>query len=192
MFSQLLGCAVLCGRLIQGLNTNWMFLYRPIELIWKWASLGLLVFLHHRLNSNHRQLLTTGSRRRMAQRIIRLRQWPPAFHHHHCHFLSPLNHLHLFLSSHTVLLPPETGCNRQRSASTVPLAHRNVHYRSRGLRFPNAPAPDELGPSDASSDSDDDPSRKSRNQKKREARRAVQWGMDLASFSTPQIRRILR
>lgn len=34
--------------------------------------------------------------------------------------------------------------------------------------------------------------KKSRNEKKREARRAVKWGIDLASFSTPQIKRILR
>ncbi|XVE94549.1 hypothetical protein REPUB_Repub02eG0018200 [Reevesia pubescens] len=33
---------------------------------------------------------------------------------------------------------------------------------------------------------------KSRNQKKREAKRAIRWGIDLASFSTPQIKRILR
>lgn len=39
------------------------------------------------------------------------------------------------------------------------------------------------------SDSD---AKKSRNEKKREAQRAVRWGMDLASFSTPQIKRILR
>jgi hypothetical protein len=33
---------------------------------------------------------------------------------------------------------------------------------------------------------------RSRNEKKRDARRAVQWGMELAKFSTPQIKRILR
>lgn len=38
----------------------------------------------------------------------------------------------------------------------------------------------------------DGPEKKSRNEKKREARRAVRWGMDLASFSAPQIKRILR
>lgn len=129
----------------------------------------------------------------MAQLILRLRQWPPTFHHHHFRFLSPLDHLHLYLPSHTVPLPQETGCNRQPYATTVPSARRNIHYGSRGLRLPNASGPYELGSSDSSSDSDNDPfSRKSRNQKKREARRAVQWGMDLASFSNPQIKRILR
>ncbi|KAK3231844.1 hypothetical protein Dsin_003725, partial [Dipteronia sinensis] len=39
------------------------------------------------------------------------------------------------------------------------------------------------------SDSD---SKKSRNQRKREARLPVRWGMQLAAFSTPQIKRILK
>jgi len=34
--------------------------------------------------------------------------------------------------------------------------------------------------------------KKSRNDMKREARQAVRWGMDLASFSTPQIKLILK
>ncbi|KAK4753437.1 hypothetical protein SAY87_022235 [Trapa incisa] len=129
----------------------------------------------------------------MAQLILRLRHWPSAFHHHHhfC-FLFPLDHLHLFIPSQTVLFPQDTRCYRQQSTATVPSARRNISYRFGGLRVPNTPAPYELGSSDTSSDSDDEPSWKSRNQKKREARRAVQWGMDLASFSTPQIRRILR
>ncbi|MCI25244.1 hypothetical protein A2U01_0046434, partial [Trifolium medium] len=37
-----------------------------------------------------------------------------------------------------------------------------------------------------------DPSIKSRNELKREAKRAVKWGMDLSSFNPPQIKRILR
>lgn len=69
-------------------------------------------------------------------------------------------------------------------------ARRNVQNRSRGLRFLNAPTPSDLQDDGGTySDSDD---QKSRNQSKREARRAVRWGMDLASFSTPQIKRILR
>ncbi|OWM80924.1 uncharacterized protein LOC116198755 isoform X2 [Punica granatum] len=124
----------------------------------------------------------------MAQLIRPLRQWPPRFQHYRYRSSSPLNHLHVLLSSHTALSPTETGCNRQRFASTVPSALR----RSRALRLPKAPAPYEFRESDSSSDSDDDPSRKSRNQKKREARRAVLWGMDLASFSAPQIKLILR
>jgi hypothetical protein len=66
-----------------------------------------------------------------------------------------------------------------------------------GLRHPRAlrPAVRPL-PSDAE-DTDDDPDagavsfKKSRNELKREARRAVKWGMDLANFSPTQIKRIL-
>ncbi|PKA51050.1 hypothetical protein AXF42_Ash007707 [Apostasia shenzhenica] len=37
-----------------------------------------------------------------------------------------------------------------------------------------------------------DPTKKGRNELKREARRAVRWGMDLATFSSLQIKRLLR
>lgn len=43
---------------------------------------------------------------------------------------------------------------------------------------------------DSATDSDSD-DKKSRNQKKRDARRAVRWGMQIAAFSTPLIKRIL-
>ncbi|KAL3733314.1 hypothetical protein ACJRO7_022787 [Eucalyptus globulus] len=66
----------------------------------------------------------------------------------------------------------------------VPSAHLDVHHRPCGLRFPNCP------PS-YGSDSDSD-AQKSLNQKKREARCDVPWGMELASFSHPQIKRFLR
>lgn len=45
---------------------------------------------------------------------------------------------------------------------------------------------------DDGSDSDGSGARRSRNERKREARRAVRWGMDLATFSPSQIKRILR
>ncbi|XP_066387780.1 uncharacterized protein [Miscanthus floridulus] len=70
-----------------------------------------------------------------------------------------------------------------------------------GLRHPRAfrPAGRPL-PSDAEDTDDPDAGagagaavsfKKSRNELKREARRAVKWGMDLANFSPPQIKRIL-
>lgn len=78
----------------------------------------------------------------------------------------------------------------------VPSSHREVHYRPRGLKFPNSSAPEAYDPREggdggSGSESDSD-GKKSRNQKKREARRAVRWGMELASFSNPQIKHILR
>ncbi|KAJ4833110.1 hypothetical protein Tsubulata_034297 [Turnera subulata] len=75
-------------------------------------------------------------------------------------------------------------------------SHRGVHVRSRAARVAaalasHAPSDFEDGGSGSLSESDSE-SKKSRNQKKREAQRAVNWGMQLASFSTPQIKRILR
>ncbi|WOL09696.1 hypothetical protein Cni_G18449 [Canna indica] len=53
-----------------------------------------------------------------------------------------------------------------------------------------------LAPRLSDGDGDSEPDapgvKRSRNELKREARRAVRWGMDLAMFSTPQIKRILR
>ncbi|XP_008788391.2 UPF0307 protein BPP3887 isoform X2 [Phoenix dactylifera] len=58
----------------------------------------------------------------------------------------------------------------------------------RGLRPLGAPVPE-----DDDTDSDAPPTaKKSRNELKREARRAVQWGMELSTFSPPQIKRVLR
>ncbi|KAK9151824.1 hypothetical protein Syun_010133 [Stephania yunnanensis] len=47
---------------------------------------------------------------------------------------------------------------------------------------------------DSKFDTDDecDGEKKSRNQKKREAKRAVKWGMELATFTAPQIKQILK
>ncbi|RLN08017.1 hypothetical protein C2845_PM11G11900 [Panicum miliaceum] len=71
---------------------------------------------------------------------------------------------------------------------------------SPGLRHPRALRPTGPLPADAAEDADEpdagdgaaEPFKKSRNALKREARRAVQWGMDLAKFPPPQIKRILR
>lgn len=63
-------------------------------------------------------------------------------------------------------------------------------------RHPRALRPTGPLPSDATEDTDDPDAgdvafKKSRNELKREARRAVHWGMDLAKFSPQQIKRIL-
>ncbi|KAL8088526.1 uncharacterized protein LOC141695084 isoform X2 [Apium graveolens] len=65
---------------------------------------------------------------------------------------------------------------------------RSVHFRSRGLRFPNG----SVESSEFADTTDNDSDFKSRNEKKREARRAVRWATDLAAFSPAQIKRILR
>ncbi|OEL25426.1 hypothetical protein BAE44_0013553 [Dichanthelium oligosanthes] len=69
---------------------------------------------------------------------------------------------------------------------------------SPGLRHPRALRPTGPLPVDAAEDTDDPDTTgdatfmKSRNALKREARRAVKWGMDLAKFPPQQIKRILR
>ncbi|XP_056173162.1 uncharacterized protein LOC115675038 [Syzygium oleosum] len=121
----------------------------------------------------------------MAHLVRPLRQWP-RFHRHHGLPLSPYpSSLSRFgTTSHHHHLHPRHSL----VFILVPSSRREVHYRPRGLRFPNsAPAYDPR-----EGDGSDSDSEKSRNQKKREARRAVRWGMELASFSNPQIMRILR
>lgn len=67
-------------------------------------------------------------------------------------------------------------------------------FRARVLR-PSGPLTAEDDPADdddAAAVSAGAPVKKSRNELKREARRAVRWGMELANFSLPQIQRVLR
>uniref|UniRef100_A0A9I9CHP9 Uncharacterized protein n=1 Tax=Cucumis melo TaxID=3656 RepID=A0A9I9CHP9_CUCME len=120
----------------------------------------------------------------MSHMVRALRQWPPMLQKHCCGCA-----VHHFLS----LSPPWVAkriYSRRLSLATVHSARREVQYESKGLRLSKAPA---LAKSqeDESINDDDSDVRKSRNQLKREARRAVQWGMDLATFSTSQIKRIL-
>ncbi|TKY50763.1 Ribosome-associated, YjgA [Spatholobus suberectus] len=113
----------------------------------------------------------------MTQQVLRpLRQWP-WLHHRTCVTL-PLHHHH---HHHHLLTPPP------HPTKTPPTSHRfsltTLASSRPSLRAPNSPLPNP----------DPDPeANKSRNELKREAKRAVKWGMDLASFSAPQIKRILR
>ncbi|KAG6432031.1 hypothetical protein SASPL_103604 [Salvia splendens] len=68
---------------------------------------------------------------------------------------------------------------------------RQVHSRARALKLRDSPPFSDANESgDELSDGGD--VKKSRNERKREARRAVRWGMDLANFSPSQIKRIVR
>ncbi|XP_073134613.1 uncharacterized protein [Henckelia pumila] len=69
---------------------------------------------------------------------------------------------------------------------------RAVHFRFGAVRLRDVPLPYDAEDSDGASSSDSGETFKSRNDRKREARRAVRWGMELASFSPPQIKRIIR
>ncbi|KAI5353697.1 hypothetical protein L3X38_006591 [Prunus dulcis] len=109
------------------------------------------------------------------------RQWP-VLQQHCCTF-------HHLLYSPLLPVTTKTGSHRF-SLTKVHLATRGVHKLLRGLR-PSDYQDANIGSSGSGSDSDS-VTYKSRNELKRHARRAVRWAMDLSSFSTPQIKRILR
>lgn len=81
---------------------------------------------------------------------------------------------------------------RPLTSPSILIHRKNLHLpRSRGLRPADAPLPSEVSQRDSESDSSD-AAWKSRNEKKREARRGVRWAMQLADFNESQIKRILR
>ncbi|XP_022766534.1 uncharacterized protein LOC111311419 [Durio zibethinus] len=122
----------------------------------------------------------------MARLIRPLRQWPQLQQHQRCCSRTTLDR---FLYPPLPTLSTETLSHCFFFATSTTF-RGNAGHRPRGVRLPNAPSPSDVQEGETS-DSESDV-KKSRNQKKREARRAVRWGMDLASFSTPQIKRILR
>ncbi|CAA2958319.1 Hypothetical predicted protein [Olea europaea subsp. europaea] len=112
--------------------------------------------------------------------LIQLQRW-----HHHCSAGAVFYHIlnHHFRS-------PRSS-NELLFFTVFPSINHRLHFRSRALKQRDFPSPS--GSNDSGSDSDSsDIMKKSRNEKKREARRAVRWGMELASFSPLQIKRILR
>lgn len=113
-----------------------------------------------------------------------LMNWPRW--HHYLYLRASF--IHLVQSQSTLF----STCNVRRppSFTASPSAFRQAHFRS-GAALKSRESPLPLDPSESDSDSDGK-IRKSRNEKKREARRAVRWAMDLAKFSPPQIKRILR
>ncbi|CAI0382640.1 unnamed protein product [Linum tenue] len=127
-------------------------------------------------------------------RPLHLQQWPQLNNHHCCRSRPSLHHL-LTLSTSTI------NCCKAApqflSCTTAPFSSsRSVHTRARarGPRFANAPRSAEVDEKEGeagSSDSDSD-GKKGRNERKREARRAVLWAMELAALSPLQIKRVLR
>lgn len=123
----------------------------------------------------------------MARLVRPLMQWPKL--RQQCCHRAPLNYFFSSFLRRTPIATEETT-SLSFSATSAPSSHGNVHNRLRALKPRNAPLLNSHE-DDSATDSDSD-DKKSRNQKKREARRAVRWGMQIASFSTPQIKRILR
>ncbi|CAN4093996.1 unnamed protein product [Withania somnifera] len=121
----------------------------------------------------------------MAHLVKPLMNWPKW--HHYIYVRASFIHL-----AQSPLPLSFTNNVRQPPLFTAssPSASRLPHFRSGdALKSREYPLP--LDPSESESDSDGK-IRKSRNEKKREARRAVRWAMDLAKFSPPQIKRILK
>ncbi|KAK9165158.1 hypothetical protein Scep_000349 [Stephania cephalantha] len=98
------------------------------------------------------------------------------------HLLSPIIAIKTVVRDH-----------RRFSFSSISSSRRGIDFRSQSLKLRQNPVH-----SDTNEDEDEDeseselPTKKSRNQKKREAKRAVKWGMDLATFTAPQIKQILK
>ncbi|KAM0950390.1 hypothetical protein DsansV1_C04g0040911 [Dioscorea sansibarensis] len=83
---------------------------------------------------------------------------------------------------------PSSSADRHRLPFSTSPSPRSSSPRTRGLRLPGPPgSDDDLDGSDSNASP-----KKSRNEKKREARRAVRWGMELSAFPAPQIRRVLK
>ncbi|KAM3341649.1 hypothetical protein P3S68_026615 [Capsicum galapagoense] len=117
----------------------------------------------------------------LVKPLLNLPKW-----HHYLYLRASFVHLiqqqsPLFSTNNLRQPPPSTSS---------PSALQQAHFRS-GAALKSRESQLPLDPSESESGSDGK-IRKSRNEKKREARRAVRWAMDLAKFSPPQIRRILR
>ncbi|KAK1325481.1 hypothetical protein QJS10_CPA01g00409 [Acorus calamus] len=107
-------------------------------------------------------------------------------HHHQC--------LHLLISSIVTSSwrPPQRPPPHLLSFP-APLPFRAVGFRTNGLRLPRQSPSMDATEDESDSDSEGEVAgKKSRNERKREARRAVKWGMELSKFSNPQIKRIMR
>ncbi|CAL1355569.1 unnamed protein product [Linum trigynum] len=127
-------------------------------------------------------------------RPLRLQQWPQLNNHHCCRSRPSLHHL---LTLSTSIINCCKAAPQFVSFTIAPFSSsRSVHTRTRarGPRFANAPRSAEVDEKEGeagSSDSDSD-GKKGRNERKREARRAVLWAMELAALSPLQIKRVLR
>ncbi|KEH44336.1 putative ribosome-associated, YjgA, PSPTO4464-like domain-containing protein [Medicago truncatula] len=115
----------------------------------------------------------------LTQVVFRpLRHWPWLLHFHHHHH--PTSSTKFSALYHHLLLPTSSPQESIKIRSFSLSASRGK------LRRADSPLPT------APEEEEEDAAIKSRNQLKREAKRAVKWGMDLSSFSPPQIKRILR
>ncbi|KAM7252094.1 hypothetical protein ACFE04_023977 [Oxalis oulophora] len=125
----------------------------------------------------------------MARLLRPFRQWP-TLQHHRC--ISPS--LTSLTSSTSITSAATWHHHNSLSYSSSSHHHPRGNEQPRALKLPNTSTTARSN-SDDETDSDSDNEnngRRSRNEKKRLAKRAVRWGMELAVFSTPQIKRILK
>ncbi|KAK1304718.1 Thaumatin-like protein 1 [Acorus calamus] len=129
------------------------------------------------------QLIPLGLRYGLSTQTHHLRR---LHHHHQC--------LHLLISSIvTSSRRPPRRTPPHLLSSLTPPPFRAVGFRTNGLRLPRqSPSTDETEDESDSDSEGEVAGKKSRNERKREARRAVKWGMELFKFSNPQIKRIMR
>lgn len=119
----------------------------------------------------------------MASVVRPLLQWPRWYSH--------TVFLRLLVSSSPLFSSRSRSCHQLfLSGSSFHFSYRNFRSRSGALRLRDLSLPTDSAESDG--ESSDGNLKKSRNEKKREAKRAVRWGMELANFSPPQIKRILK
>lgn len=118
----------------------------------------------------------------MAQLIRPIRQLSPQCNHH----FRSLRHLF----SKKLQNPPSSIPNVLLFSSFT--TARSPPRRRVRPAPPEALTPTVIAEDDGDSDGSESDSLKSRNQRKRDARRATRWGMELASFSSDQVKRILR
>ncbi|CAA7037364.1 unnamed protein product [Microthlaspi erraticum] len=121
----------------------------------------------------------------MAQFIRPIRQLSPQCNHHF------RNVLHLFSKKLPQHHPPSSIPTLLFSPS-FSTARSPPRRRIRRPAPPEALTPTLIAEDDSDSDGGESETSKSRNQRKRDARRAVRWGMELSSFSSDQIKRIMR
>ncbi|XP_047327695.1 uncharacterized protein LOC124931303 [Impatiens glandulifera] len=75
---------------------------------------------------------------------------------------------------------------------SVPSSYQSVHFQRRIPKLKDRLAESDLPDTDGEESDSQGLTRQSRNEKKRDARLAVQWGRDIAAFSIPEIKLILR
>ncbi|CAM8919089.1 unnamed protein product [Rhodiola kirilowii] len=125
----------------------------------------------------------------MAHQLIRplTRRWPklqnPA-----CSSPATVLQIHYFS------FPATANANSKRFLPIVlPSGNRGAHFKPRGLKLRNMPAPSEMmHVKKGVSKVEEADERRSRNEKKRLARQAVRFGMELAALTDSQIKRILK